>query len=426
MQRRRFLSLTAAGAATAAVTPALASCGGGDGGDGEVTLTMVAADYGDSAANTSRTYWDKLARAFEARNSDIKIDVRVYSWTDVDRKVAELVRRGEAPDLAQIGAYADFAADGKLYRADQLLSISTQASFIESIAAAGEVGRLQYGLPFVASARLLFYNEDLFDEAGISSAPEDWDELKEAAGKLKAAGVKIPYGLPLGPEEAPAETMLWMLSGGGGYTDTNGAYTLDSPENVKTFEWLRDELVGEGLTGPNAPGRTNRQQLFDAFTRGEVGMLNGHPTLMKQAEKHGLKYAMAPLPGSRGKTRSTMGIADWMMAFKQNGRQEQIGRFLDFVYAKDNVLDFATRYDLLPVTADASQAMRGDRKHKRLWQFLDQLEYAEFLPYSKTSWATVSQGVKQKIGAVVADGGDPVSVLGELQRMGDEAEITSR
>ncbi|MBH5336351.1 extracellular solute-binding protein [Streptomyces pactum] len=425
MRRRRFLGVSAAGAATAAITPALTSCGGGGGGSG-TTLTVVAADYGDSAANGSQEYWDKLARAFEAEHEDIEVDVKVYSWTEVDRKVADMVRRGEAPDLAQIGAYADFAAAGKLYRADQLLSISTQAGFIESIAEAGKVGRVQYGLPFVASARLLFYNKTLFEQAGITAAPTDWDELKDAAEKLKTAGVKIPYGLPLGPEEAPAETMLWMLSGGGGYTDTNGTYTLDSPENVKTFEWLRDELVGEHLTGPGTPGRTNRQQLFDAFARGEVGMLNGHPTLMKQAEKGGVKYGTAPLPGIHGKARSTMGIADWMMAFKQNGRQEEIGRFLDFVYAKENVLEFAVRYDLLPVTAAASDAMRESRDHKRLWQFLDELRHAEFLPYSKTSWATVSKGLKEKIGAVVAEGGDPASVLGELQRAGDEAEVAGR
>lgn len=33
----------------------------------------------------------------------------VYPWTDVDRKVAEMVKAGDAPDIAQIGAYADYA-----------------------------------------------------------------------------------------------------------------------------------------------------------------------------------------------------------------------------------------------------------------------------------------------------------------------------
>ncbi|MEK8171405.1 hypothetical protein NKH77_24080 [Streptomyces sp. M19] len=77
--------------------------------------------------------------------------------------------------------------------------------------------------------------------------------MKDAAAKLKDAGVKIPYGLPLGPEESQAESMMWMLSAGGGITDSNGSYTLDSPENIKAFEWLRDDLVVPGLTGSDAP-----------------------------------------------------------------------------------------------------------------------------------------------------------------------------
>ncbi|MDX3227265.1 extracellular solute-binding protein [Streptomyces sp. ME19-01-6] len=416
------MSLTAAGAATAAISPALTACGKEGPGSGDVTLKVVAADYGDSSANGSQKYWDKLAREFEAKHENIKVDVTILSWTEVDKSVADMVKRGEAPDIAQIGAYADFAAAGKLYRADQMLSIPTQAGFIDSIAQAGEVKRVQYGLPFVSSARLFFYNKRLFEEAGVLSVPETWAELKDAAVKLKAMGVKIPYGLPLGPEESQGEAMMWMLGGGGGYTDSNGSYTIDSNENIKTFEWLRDELVGEGLTGPDVPARTNRQDIFDAFTRGEVGMLNGHPTLMQQADGHGIDYGTAPLPGRTGKSKATMGVADWVMAFKQNGNRRQAGLFLDFLYDEKNVLDFTSQYDLLPVTSKASATMRGDRQYKRLWKFLDELATAQFYPVDKTSWATVQSDLKKKIGAVVSKGGDPAGVLSEIQRQADALE----
>ncbi|MFD7235715.1 extracellular solute-binding protein [Streptomyces syringium] len=425
MQRRRFLGLTAAGAATAALAPALTACGSeATGGDKKIRL--IAADYGDKPTNSSKKYWESLAREFESKNKGIKVDVSVYSWTEVDKKVADLVAAGKAPDLAQIGAYADFAAVGKLYSAEQLLSIPTQADFISSIAKAGEVHRVQYGLPFVSSTRLLFCNQRLFDKAGIAKAPETWSELQAAAKKLQASGVKIPYGLPLGPEEAPAETMMWMLSGGGSYTNNIGTYTIDSPENIKTFEWLRDELVGKGLTGSGDPARTNRQEVFDAFTRGEVGMLNGHPTLMQQADAKGIKYTMVPLPGSSGKARATMGVADWMMGFKQNGNRDQIGAFLDFVYSKENVLDFTSQYDLLPVTTPASAAMAKDEEHKQLRPFLKELPNAEFYPADKTSWAKVSKSIKEKIGATVQKGGDPAAVLGEIQREAMATENAGR
>ncbi|WP_031035176.1 extracellular solute-binding protein, partial [Streptomyces sp. NRRL WC-3725] len=98
--QRRFTVLTAVVAALG-MTATLSACGG-DSGTGDVTLTLVAADYGNSAANSSEKYWSGVAAGFEKKHPGIKVDVNVYSWKDVDRKVAEMVKAGKAPDIAQI------------------------------------------------------------------------------------------------------------------------------------------------------------------------------------------------------------------------------------------------------------------------------------------------------------------------------------
>ncbi|MGA5050323.1 extracellular solute-binding protein [Streptomyces cellulosae] len=391
----------------------LSGCGvGGDSSD--VTLTLVAADYGNGAADSSKKYWAGLVERYETDHPDVDIDVSVYSWNDVDRKVKEMVDAGSPPDMAQIGAYADYASQGLLYRAGDLLSIPVQADFLSQLSGAGELNSVQYGMPFAASTRLLFYNKSLLAEAGLTP-PETWDELVECAEALKANGVKFPYALPLGPEEAQAETLQWLLSGDGGYTDIGGTYGIDSTENVETFSWLRDELVGKGLTGPVAPGKLDRAKAFQAFAAGDVGMLNGHPSLMEMAKKKGVKYGMVPIPGADGETPSTLGVADWMMAFEKNGHRDEIGDFLDFVYSEENVLDFSREYDLLPVTNSASRAMAASGQDKELKPFLDQLPLSQLYPVGKTSWAAVNAAIKQKIGRAVEPGGSPEDVLGELQ-----------
>jgi len=410
--------LTAAVAALG-MAATLAACGGP--GSDDVTLKLVAADYGDSAANSSQKYWDHLAAAFEKKNPGIKVDVSVYSWSDVDAKVKKMVADGHAPDMAQIGAYSDYAASGKLYSANDLLSIPVQADFLPQLADAGEVSRVQYGMPFASSTRLLFYNKTLFGKAGLTP-PQTWAQLQADAKALKARGVKIPYALPLGSEEAQAETMMWMLSGGSGYTDDIGTYSLDSPQNVRTFDWLKNDLVGEGLTGPTPPGKLDRKEAFAAFTRGDVGMLNGHPTLMQMAAKKGVKFGMVPMPGVNGKARATMGVADWMMAFRRSGHKEQIGKFLDYVYSEKNVLDFSREYDLLPVTHSASDTMADDKRDQKLWKFLDQLPNSQLYPVGKTSWAQVSAGIKREIGSTVGPNGNPGATLGRMQRAADAAE----
>ncbi|MGW0535818.1 ABC transporter substrate-binding protein [Streptomyces sp. NPDC003032] len=417
--QRRVTGLTAAVAALG-MAGVLAGCGG-PGDSGDVTLKLVAADYGDSAANSSKKYWDNVVEGFEKDNPGINVEVTVHSWNDVDREVKEMVKKGEAPDLAQIGAYADYAAQDKLYEADELLSIATQADFLAPLAQAGEVNRIQYGMPFASSTRLLFYNTKLFKDADLTP-PQSWSELQSDAKALKARGVKIPYALPLGPEEAPAETLMWMLSGGGGYTDNVGSYDIDSKQNAKTFSWLRDELVGKGLTGPTPPGEMNRAEAFAAFSRGEVGMLNGHPTLMKMAAKKGVKFGMVPAPGINGKARATMGVADWMMAFKQNGHRKEAGKFLDYVYSKKNVLDFSNEYDILPVTTSASETMAKDRGHTELGKFLKELPTSQLYPVGKTSWAQVSADIKKQIGGTVGKNGNPSSVLSQIQNKAATAE----
>ncbi|WP_395574227.1 extracellular solute-binding protein [Streptomyces sp. BK79] len=402
-----------AGLSALGMTAVLGGCGL-TGGSDEVTLRLVAADYGDSKANSSQKYWDELAEAFEAEHPDIHVDVTVHSWNDVDREVRELVEAGKAPDLAQIGAYSDYADQDLLYRADDVLSIPVQADFVSQLATAGQVDGVQYGLPFAASTRVLFYNKSLFSKAGITP-PKSWDDLAQAAEALDAEGVKYPYALPLGPEEAQAETMQWMLSGGGGYTDDVGTYSVDSPQNVTTFTWLRDELVGKGLTGPVAPGKLDRADAFAAFAAGDVGMLNGHPSLMKAASAKGVEYGMVTTPGVDGESTNTLGVTDWMTAFKKNGHQEEIGDFLDFVYSDENVLDFSRRYDLLPVTTSASTVMSTAEQDKHLKPFLDELLLSELYPVGKSSWASVSADVKKRIGQTVVPGGSPEEVLGQIQ-----------
>ncbi|QNP63935.1 extracellular solute-binding protein [Streptomyces genisteinicus] len=419
--KRPFIGLTAAVAALG-MTVSLAGCGGDGGSDG-VTLRLVAADYDVAGGESSKKYWADLTAAFEAEHPGIEVDVRIESWNDVDRTVAEMVKAGDAPDIAQIGAYADYADDDLLYSADQLLSIPVQSNFLVPLTDAGEQQQTQYGLPFAASTRLLFYNKELFAEAGIEKAPRTWGELAADARSLKAGtDATYPFALPLGPEEAQAETMMWLLSGGAGYTDAVDTYQIDSKANVATFEWLRDNLVEPGLTGPVAPAELNRKDAFAAFTRGEVGMLNGHPSLMQAARNKGVEVGAVALPGRDGQSKSSMGVADWIMGFKENGHREEIGEFLDFVFSDDNVLAFAGQNDLLPVTVSASEAMEQDPEHRDLKEFLAELPESELPPVGKTSWAAVSESIKKKVGQAVAPGGSPAATLGAIQRDASAAE----
>ncbi|MFD9036334.1 extracellular solute-binding protein [Streptomyces sp. NPDC059567] len=410
--RRRLFGMTASVAAFGLLGSLVTACGS-SGSDG-TTLRLVAPEYGAGPGTGSKAYWDKLTAAFTAAHPGKKVEVTLYPWADVDREVTRMVEEDNAPDVALMGAYSDFAAQGRLYAASEVMSIRAEANFLPPLAEAGSVDGTLYGLPFVASSRLLFYNEEVFDEAG-AEPPKTWSELKDAAEALKEEGVLYPYALPLGPEEAHAEALIWELSNGGGYTDSSGRYSIASERNTQTFRWIKDNLVLPALTGPVPPAELNRQDAFAAFLRGDVGMVNGYPSLLHEARAKGVKVGTVPMPvsdtlGDR-ETPPAAGVADWMMAFKHDGNRELVGSFLNFVYEDKNLSEFAGRYHLLPSTVSATQASRYAAADPSAEQFLAALRRAQLYPVNEPSWLQVSNTIKRNIGKAVAPSADPKVVL---------------
>ncbi|MCT4357841.1 extracellular solute-binding protein [Streptomyces sp. Je 1-79] len=416
--RPRLFGATASVAALALLGSLVTACGSSGSDDG-TTLRFVAAEYGNSPATSSKAYWDELTAAFTAAHPGKKVEVTLYPWADVDREVTRLVKEGNAPDVALMGAYSDFAAQGRLYAASELLSVRAEANFLPPLAEAGSVGNTLYGLPFVASSRLLFYNEKLFDKAG-AKPPKTWSDLEDAAKALKKEGVLYPYALPLGPEEAHAEALIWELSNGGGYAGSSGGYSIASEQNTQTFRWIRNHLVAPGLTGPVPPAELNRQDAFAAFLRGDVGMLNGYPSLLHEARAKGIKVGTLSMPVSDslkdGQALPSAGVADWMMAFKREGNRELVGAFLEFVYEDKNLSEFAGRYHLLPSTVSASQASKDAAADPSSEQFLNALRGAELYPVNEPSWLQVSNTIKRNIGKAVAPSADPKAVLEDISR----------
>ncbi|WP_327068334.1 extracellular solute-binding protein [Kitasatospora sp. NBC_01250] len=386
----------------------------GLGGGGTVTLKLVAADYGTTPDTSSQKYWNHLAKQFEAANPKIKVDVQVFSWSDIDAKVADMVKAGNSPDLVQTGGFADKVAAGQLYPASDVLSIDTQTNFLDSFNRAGNVLGTQYGIPFAASSRTFFYNKAIFRQAGITQPPATWDDLKNDAALIKAKVPGVtPYALPLGPEEAQAETSMWTMSGGSGITDAAGVYSLDSAQNVDTFNWLKQNLVDAHLTYPD-PGKVNRQNAFTDFANGKVAMLNGHPTLLQQAHQGNIDFGTAPIPVKNTQIKPvSLGVADWMMAYSANGHRNEIRTFLSFAFNKDNTTKFDQEYNLLPVTQDGLAAMTANGQNAELKPFLDALPNASFYPFGDPAWDTVSGRIKTEIGTAVQ--GDPKPVLSDLQ-----------
>jgi multiple sugar transport system substrate-binding protein len=402
----------AALAATAALALAACSSGGGSssgGGGSTTTLKLVVADYGTGPGNASANYWNGIVTAFEKAHPGIKVNVTSISWNNFDQQVQTMIQNKQYPDITEGDYFSNYAKDGLLYPASDVLS--DPGNLLPGFKNQGTYNGTQYGMPFTTSSRTLFYNKKLFTQAGITSAPQTWADIQADAAKVKALG-DVGFGLPLGSEEAQAESLLWMLGAGGGYT-TDGKYTINSAANVEAFTFLKG-LVAAGDTEPN-PGTVNRTDLWQQFAQGKVGMINGSPALIPLIQKAGVLQASdwtsVPIAGKNGPLTDTLGVCDNVAAFKPNGHQAQIKEFLDFAYQDKYQIQFDKEYDLLPATTTAAKALSSDPVFA---PFLTALPNSVQYP-SDTSWANIKTKIQQTIGTAVT--GSPATELGQLQQI---------
>ncbi|MFF1711087.1 extracellular solute-binding protein [Streptomyces sp. NPDC058268] len=421
MRRRQFLTNSAGltGASVSALGLGLSACSPGS---DTTTLKVLVASYDKSVGSSIGDQWGGLVSAFEKAHPTVKIALERVPFDKLDRTLARRVKDGEAPDIAQSNVFAPYAEDDQLYGASDLFDIRTEADFTRSYAEAGSVKHIQYGIPFLASTPRLFYNKALFKQAAITGAPTSWDELRAAAVALKGIGVKTPYGLQLGPEAAEDEALSWLLADEGGYAGLAAGYDFNTAANVRTLTWLRDELVAKGLAGAD-PAGLNRTAAYEQFMRGRIGMLIAHPVLMGAADKVKFPYAHAAFPTRSGGAAAPVGLSDWLMAFKQNGRSEACGTFLRYLYGRKSAKTYGGGQAALPVTGSASAALRADPAQRPLWKFIDQMPQAQFQPVSLRSWPTVRAAIRKEIGAAVTKGGDPGAVLASLDTTAAQAEL---
>jgi multiple sugar transport system substrate-binding protein len=394
---------------------ALAACSQGQ---DTKTIKVVIAEY---SKDHTAPFWRALADTY-TKQTGVKVDLQVIDWNSIDQQVSTMIQNSQPPDVLNLNSFSSYAKDGLLYSADEVLSPKTREDFLEAFARGGEYQGKLYGFPILASARAFFYNKDLFARAGIQAPPRTWEEFVEDARKIQAlGGGVIGYALPLGPEEAQAEWSIWMWNGGGDWKH-DGRWAIDSDRNVQTLQFLADLANKHKVTQVN-PGKTNRTDgAFQLFKDGKVGMVMGFSPLAAQLDAEGkVPYGVAAMPARAG-SPVTLGVEDYLMAFKKKGNQETVKAFLDLYYQPQHITRWITAEGFLPVTRSGLQQMSGNPK---LQPYLDALPHARLVPTTDPVWDKVKLDVQQSIGLAVQPGGDPKHVLEQLQKDAVAAEGSS-
>ncbi|MEU8581756.1 extracellular solute-binding protein [Streptomyces abikoensis] len=374
------------GISVAAVVGALAltmtACGGGgdNGGDG----SKAANDPG--AVSGTITWWDtsdatneapafkKLVKDFEAKYPKIKVDYVNVPFDQAQQKFKTAASTGKgAPDVlrSDVGWTPGFAQLGYLKDLTGTPALGNTGDFLEGPLKNAAYQGKTYGVPQVTDTLGLLYNKELFQKAGVEKAPANWQEVKEAAAKVKEkTGAE---GIGLSPDSYYSLPFLY-----GENSDMVDAakkkITIANAASLKGIETAVD-LVKSGAA-PKPAGTDGYNVLKTDFKNGKLSMLIDGPWATKEifggdAYKSRDNLGIAPIPaGSTGTAGAPVGGHNLVVyaGSKNFDASYLFTRFMTEAAQQESV---STAVGVLPTRKSAyTQAVLADPVRKSYYEAL--------------------------------------------------------
>ncbi|GIF06814.1 ABC transporter substrate-binding protein [Actinoplanes siamensis] len=359
----------AAAVVLALSTLGLAACSGDDDGSssgGDVTMEL----WQNSTTGPGKAFWEKTVADFQTAHPNVKIKLQSIQNEDLDGKLQTALNSGSAPDIFLQrggGKMAAMVEAGQLKDVTDAISPETKQAVGEAALKTAQVDGKAYAVPVSILPGGLWYSQDLFKQAGVSSPPATLDELNAAVTKLKAKGTPIA----LGAKDAwPAAHWFYFFA----LRACNQA-TLDATAKSKTFDdpcWTRagEQLKAFADTKPFNEGflTTSAQQGAGS----SAGLLANHKASMELmgAWDPGVIASLTkdtkPLPdlgffpfpavsGGQGDPAAVMGGADGYSCSAK--APKECADFLNYIVTKDVQEAYYKAFNSLPVNKQAQSAI---------------------------------------------------------------------
>jgi len=294
----------------------------------------------------------EIIKEFEAQNPDIKVELISAPWSSYFDKIQTMMAANDAPDVMFLHTIPSWATKGVLQDLTDFISESKfpfEAYNQELLSTFSYKGKI-YGFPRDNDTTVLFYNKDLFDEAGVAYPDYswDWDKLLDASLKLTkrdSKGRTIQYALVLERNK----WHLWVYMNGGRLVDDLGNPTkclLYERKAVEAIEFLRD-LVLDYKVIPSPAGLAQLGSAAELFTTGRVAMVMSNAAQISSfLTNKDLNFGISPLP-YRERRANGLGGAGFVM-YSKSKYKEEAWKFMEFLCGPEGQSIFAKSGDAVP------------------------------------------------------------------------------
>lgn len=288
------------------------------------------------------------AEAFMAQHPGVKINIETMSWADFKTRWNAGITTGDLPDMSTTCGTAEVAElvnAGIIQPMDASIDAVGRDLFSETVLNELSYNGQTYGLPYYSHAQVMWYRQDLLDNAGLE-IPTTWDELYDAAVALTdAANGQYGCAVSLSTSDFIGTRYLnfYVRSGGGSLLNDDLTANLTSDLAIEGIKyWVKmfqncspAETINYGIndhamlyyqgitafdfnSGFQIGGvQTNREDLVDYISCANL------PTMNAGDDYYSAEASHIPL-----------------VIYKDTENADICEAFIKFLFEKDNYLEF--------------------------------------------------------------------------------------
>jgi multiple sugar transport system substrate-binding protein len=346
---------------------------GKEGGE-EATVITVWETY----SAEERVIFLSWVKQFEEANPGISVQVTNIPFDGMEPKILTSLATDTAPDIGRVDVafLPKLAIRGALQPLDGY-GIADLKRELRTVALSScIVDGKTYGLPDQVNGLCLFYNRELFSEAGLDpdDPPADWEEFVEYAVNLTDSEKGV-YGFGM------RNSLWWSLPfiysfGGRILTDDNKECALAGDEAVAGFRFKVDLYSKHKVEGGAWRSGGIRDDL--GFQNRKYAMIFNGPWAVGGLEKGGIDFGVALIPeGPAGRATNVGG--NNLVVFSTSEHPEEACELMKYVASKEAQAEWANALGQIPVNTGADP-MIDFAKHPYLKVFMEQMDYAKPRP----------------------------------------------
>ncbi|MBV8378911.1 MAG: extracellular solute-binding protein [Verrucomicrobia bacterium] len=314
---------------------------------------------------------NQLQKDFEAANPEVKLHFTYVPFGELVSRTLQMAAVHKPPAVSAI----DNPDVLRVAKAGILKDISAEVAKIQvwndvypGPKAAVTDGSKVYGVPIGSNSLALYYNKKMFADDGVTTPPQTWDQLTDAAAKTTKSPV---YGIAFSATNTEEATWQWepfLWSNGGSLSD------LDSKSAQAALElWV--DWVKKGSASRDVVN-WDQGDVPNQFIGGRAAMMEMGPWQLANVKKSGVDFGIVtiPVPKEGQKPVVPLGGEVWCVLKGDPKTEEAAIKFIQFTQEPERLRTICDTFNY--ISSVRSVAKQQGEANSELKPFVDQMDTA--------------------------------------------------